>query len=190
MKFFSKKKERKDKLGQLIHTIALEKLPEGDPNQHSYGRPTATDAALYYLAGYVVKKAGKFSSCHECKATLLATDGVPPAAIFTEMRSFVPGALQLPSKALTALLTRIEKAIAVRTKSNVVFGDLFWCTVEDLTKGGSLVEVGCSSHSEELSARILKFYLVTRMHFYAKFVRQHKDTSVQVKVARKRAKLL
>ncbi|KAH6943022.1 hypothetical protein HPB50_014029 [Hyalomma asiaticum] len=47
------KKEREDKLGQLIHKIVLEKLPEGDTNQHNYGRPTAIDAALHYLAGYV-----------------------------------------------------------------------------------------------------------------------------------------
>lgn len=132
LEVFQQKKEREDKFGQLIHTVVLEKLPEGDPNQHSYGRPTAADAALYYLAGYVVKKEGKFSSCHDCKATFLATDGVPPAAILTEMRSFFSGPLQLPSKALTAMLKHIEKAIAVRTKSNVVFGDLFWCIVEDL----------------------------------------------------------
>ncbi|KAL3208653.1 hypothetical protein MRX96_052505 [Rhipicephalus microplus] len=96
------KKEREDKLGQLMHSIVLEKLPEEDANQHDYGRPTPHDAALYYLAGYVVKKAEKFSSCGDCKATLLATNDVPSAAILTETRSFVPGALQLPSKDLTS----------------------------------------------------------------------------------------
>lgn len=184
------KKEREDKLGQLMHSIVLEKLPEEDANQHDYCRPTPHDAALYYLAGYVVKKAEKFSSCGDCKATLLATNDVPSAAILTEMRSFVPGALQLPSKDLTSLLTDVESAITERTRDNVVFGDLFWCIVKDLTQGHSLAQVGCGVHSEELSARIMKFYLVTRMHFYARFLRQHKDTSVQVKVARKRAKLL
>ncbi|KAH8038615.1 hypothetical protein HPB51_002739 [Rhipicephalus microplus] len=184
------KKEREDKLGQLMHSIVLEKLPEENANQHDYGRPTPHDAALYYLAGYVVKKAEKFSSYGECKATLLATDDVPSAAILTEMRSFVPGALQLPSKDLTSLPTDVESAITERTRDNVVFGDLFWCIVKDLTQGHSLAQVGCGVHSEELSARIMKFYLVTRMHFYARFLQQHKDTSVQVKVARKRAKLL
>ncbi|KAH9385086.1 hypothetical protein HPB48_027125 [Haemaphysalis longicornis] len=62
------KKEREDKLGQLMHNIVLEKLPEEDANQHDYGRPTPHDAALYYLAGYVVKKAEKFLSCDDCKA--------------------------------------------------------------------------------------------------------------------------
>ncbi|KAH6920332.1 hypothetical protein HPB50_028680 [Hyalomma asiaticum] len=73
-------------------------------------------------------------------------DDVPPAAILTELRSFVPSALQLPSKALTSLLTRIESAIAKRTKSNMVFGDLFWSIVEDLTKGSSLVEYVCFNY--------------------------------------------
>ncbi|KAL3181308.1 hypothetical protein MRX96_008804 [Rhipicephalus microplus] len=123
------KKERKDKLGQLMHSIVLEKLPEEDANQHDYHRPTPHDAALYYLAGYVVKKA-KFSSCGDCKATLLATDDVPSAAILTEMRSFVTGALQLPSQDLTSLLTDVASAITERTRNNVVFGDLFWCIVQ------------------------------------------------------------
>ncbi|KAH7964589.1 hypothetical protein HPB51_027173 [Rhipicephalus microplus] len=118
------KKEREDKLGQLMHSIVLEKLPEEDAKPHDYGRPTPHDAALYYLAGYVVKKAENFSSCGDCKATLLATNDVPSAAILTEMRSFVPGALQLPSKDLTSLLTDVESAITERTRDNVVFGDL------------------------------------------------------------------
>ncbi|KAL3177314.1 hypothetical protein MRX96_009996 [Rhipicephalus microplus] len=142
------KKEREDKLGQLMHSIVLEKLPEVDANQHDSGRPTPHDAALYYLAGYVVKKAEKFSSCGDCKATLLATDDVPSAAILTEMRSFVPGALQLPSKYLTSLLTDVESAITKRTRDNVVFGDLSWCIVKDLTQGHSLAQVGCGVHSE------------------------------------------
>lgn len=34
LEVLQQKKEREDKLGQLIHTIALEQLPEEDPNQH------------------------------------------------------------------------------------------------------------------------------------------------------------
>lgn len=83
------------------------------------------------------------------------------------------GTLKLPSKIPTALLTHIEKAIAVRSKSNVVFGDFFWCIVEDLTKGGSLVEVECSSHSEQLSARNLKFHLVTQIFKVSTCTQRH-----------------
>ncbi|KAL3226633.1 hypothetical protein MRX96_024833 [Rhipicephalus microplus] len=151
-------------------------------------RKNSPKIKLYYLAGYVVKKAEKFSSCGDCKATLLATDDVPSAAILTEMRSFVPGALQLPSKDLTSLLTNVESAIMERTRDNVVFGDMFWCIVKDLTQGHSLAQVGCGVHSEELWHHEV---LPGHPHaFYARFLRQHKDTSVQVKVARKRAKLL
>lgn len=65
-----------------------------------------------------------------------------------------------------SLLTCVESAKTERTRENVVFGDLFWCIVKDLTQGHSLVQVGCGVQSEELSARIKKFYLVTRMHFF------------------------
>ncbi|KAH8027288.1 hypothetical protein HPB51_004115 [Rhipicephalus microplus] len=54
-------------------------------------------------------------------------------AILTEMRSFVPGALQLPSKDLTSLLTDVESAITERTRDNVAFGDLFCFVPTDKT---------------------------------------------------------
>lgn len=46
LEVLQQKKEREDKLGQLMHNIVLEKLPEEDANQYNYGRPTTHDAAL------------------------------------------------------------------------------------------------------------------------------------------------
>lgn len=125
LEVLQQKKEREDKLGELMHNIVLYKLPGEDSNQHNYGQPTANDAALYYLAGYIAKKYANCSSCHDCKATLPTTYDVPHAPNLTKMSSFAPGALQLPLKALTSLLTRIESTITETTKTNTVFGDFF-----------------------------------------------------------------
>lgn len=87
---------------------------------------------MYYLARYVVKKASKFSECVECGATITDSQSVPPATIFTEARSFVPAALKHPSKSLTELLGAIESVLDVETKTQKVFGSLFWKIVDVL----------------------------------------------------------
>lgn len=189
MDALSKKEAREDKLGKCISQIEFQEPVAEDNLQHSYSRSTARQNALHYLAGYVAKKARKSTTCADCLAALVSTDNVPPAAKLTEMRSFVPGALQHPSDALTSLVDGIERVIEKKTEKKEAFGDLFWDILEELSQN-TLVRVGCSVHFEELSARVLKFYLVTRMHFYTKFLHQQENASIQVKAARKRAKLI
>lgn len=65
------------------------------------------------------------------------------------------------------MLNAIDSVTEQKTQDNKMFGDLFWSMVQELSKK-PLVRVGLSTHSEEHCARIIKFYLVTHMHFYAK----------------------
>lgn len=102
---------------------------------------------MYYLAGYVVKKASKFSECVECRATITDTQSVPAASVLTEARSFVPGALKHPSKSLTELLGAVESVVEAETKTQKVFGNLFWKTV-DVISGLRLARVRCNVHYE------------------------------------------
>lgn len=185
----SKKEAREEQLAKVVSQIELREPVAADTLQHSYVRTTAQASALYYLGGYVAKKAHKFTSCEDCLATCVSDGHVPAAAALTEMKSFVPGSLQHPSGALTSMLSSIEHVIQRSTKDNKVFGDLFWNIMEELSEC-VLTRVGCTEHFEVLSARIIKFYLTTRMHFYSRFIRQQQDSSVPVKSARKRAKLL
>lgn len=50
------KEARNEKLQSFLASVNLEECPEG-ATEHSYSRATPKDAVLYYLAGYVVKKA-------------------------------------------------------------------------------------------------------------------------------------
>lgn len=144
---------------------------------------------MYYLAGYVVKKASKFSECVECRATITDTQSVPAASVLTEARSFVPGALKHPSKSLTELLGAVGSVVEAETKTQKVFGNLFWKTV-DVISGLRLARVGCNVHYEEFTVRIVKFYLTVRMHFYTRFLAERSQVSEKVKNARKKARLL
>lgn len=185
----SRKEDRQRKLAAIISQIDLQEEADADSLQQSDSRPFASTAVLHYLGGYVAKKSAKMTDCSDCHATLVAASDVPPAAILTELRSFVPGALKNPSGALTCMLSGIECIIERQTKSNKVFGDLFWTILGELSEN-TLSRVGCPMHFQELSARIIQFYLATRMHFYARFLEQRRGSSLEVKAARKRAKLL
>lgn len=70
------KEARNEKLQSFLASVNLEECPEG-ATEHSYSRTTTKDAVLYYLAGYVVKKALKFSECVECRATITDTQSMP-----------------------------------------------------------------------------------------------------------------
>ncbi|KAL3172073.1 hypothetical protein MRX96_043484 [Rhipicephalus microplus] len=181
--------DRQRKLVTVIGQIELQEDVDGDALQRSDSRSAASTAVLYYLGGYVVKKAAKMTSCSDCHCTLESASDAAPAAVLTELRSFVPGALKHPSAALTCMLSGVECVIERHTKSNQVFGDLFWRILEELSEN-TLSRVGCPLHFQELSARIIKFYLATRMHFYSRFLEQQRSSSAQIKAARKRAKLL
>ncbi|KAH6935921.1 hypothetical protein HPB50_011458 [Hyalomma asiaticum] len=107
----AQKQAREERLAGFLKRIELREQAPDDEFQHNYNRPVARDAVLYYLAGYVVKKAGTFSTCTDCVSTLTDTCNVPPAALMTEVRSYVPSALQQPSSAPTCLLSGIEGVI-------------------------------------------------------------------------------
>lgn len=182
------KETRKEKLESLLRSITLEEQPVSALD-HGYSRPTARDTVLYYLGGYVVKKASKFSGCADCLATITDTQNVPAAAVLTEMRSFVPGALKHPSRSLTNLLAGIESVVESETKGERVFGNLFWSIVDILTSH-ALPQLGCSLHFEQFTVQVIKFYLIMRMHFYTRFLAERSRVSEKVKNARKKSRLL
>lgn len=184
----TEKQKRNKQLDSLLKSITLQDHPTS-ALEHGYNRARAQDSVLYYLSGYVAKKALKFSSCTECQASVTNTECVPPAAILTEKRSFVPGALKHPSQALNELLTVVEAVVQEETKTGKVFGNLFWCIVDVVSKR-KLVSLGCGLHTEEFTAQIIKFYLVMRMHFYSRFLAERNHVSEQVKAARKKSRLL
>ncbi|KAL3212218.1 hypothetical protein MRX96_036065, partial [Rhipicephalus microplus] len=114
----SRKEDRQRKLAAVISQIELQEDVDGSALQRSDSRSAASTAVLYYLGGYVVKKAAKMTSCSDCHCTLEAASDAAPAAVLPELRSFVPGALKHPSAALTCMLSGIECIIERHTKSN------------------------------------------------------------------------
>lgn len=82
----AQKQARQERLAEILQKIQLQEHAPDDEFQPNYNRAVTRQAFLYYLAGYVVKKARKFTSCTDCINTLVDACHVPQAAIPTEMR--------------------------------------------------------------------------------------------------------
>lgn len=68
------KETRNEKLQSLLASVTLEERPEA---QADTATAAPQDAALYYLAVYVVKKTSMFSNCIGCRATITDPQSMP-----------------------------------------------------------------------------------------------------------------
>lgn len=155
---------------------------------HVYSSPTVEDSATYYLCGYVVRKCRKMTTCTECIDDITGGENLPPEATFTIAKSYTPQSLLHPSIRMFNCFKVIEHAIH-KELDKKVFGDMFW-HVLDVICESSIEPLGCKEHCHEFTVRIVKFYLVTRMHFHSRAVTKNLAVSEKAKHARKKTKLL
>ncbi|KAH7986023.1 hypothetical protein HPB49_026159 [Dermacentor silvarum] len=128
----------------------------------------ASDSRLiYYIAGYVAKKCIAGTKCEECCRQLLALkDGTAPdTACLTS--AVDRGGLLFPSPNLNALVTSLENTFthcfSVHELRRESLLDLV--SFLQLTK---LQLVGCHEHSISVTNKVIKFYVLSRLHFYLK----------------------
>lgn len=158
-------------------------------DDHGYNDPAPETTALYYLAGYVAFKLRKTTRCENCmKEALGSQDSIPPAAVLVIERAFVTGSLVFPSNKLFTCISSAEHTFRQVCKGET-FGDLFWDVLDALIKKGTNT-VGCPEHAEKLTAELIHFYLLTRMHFFARLKCQENDSAVRAQRERKKAKLV
>ncbi|KAH7960877.1 hypothetical protein HPB49_024191 [Dermacentor silvarum] len=124
---------------------------------------------IYYGAGYVVRKTMKKISCLECASSLCI---LPVQATSNSNASltqaFDHGGLLYPSKPLERLATELENAFTVFFFSrNQLHAESMTCFLS-FVQGNELKMVGRHVHGREVTANIIKFYALTRLHFLAK----------------------
>lgn len=156
---------------------------------HVYSCPSVEDTAVYYLCGYVVHKCRKMITCQECLADITADENVPPEVVLTLAKSYVPGSLLHPSTKMFKCLKLIECIVHAGLEKKKVLGDMFWHILDSFAKS-SVEPLGCRAHCDEFTVRVIKFYLVTRMHFHSRAVTKDLSTNEKVRHARKKTKLL
>lgn len=140
----------------------------GHGTQHTAMVVEASDSRLvYYMAGCVARKSVASTKCAECSQQLLQgrNESAPAAASLTA--AVDRGDLLYPSAKLSALVTSLENAFthcfSVRELNSDSIIDLV--SFLQLRK---LTLVGCFDHCMSLTNKIIKFYVLTRLHFMSR----------------------
>lgn len=141
---------------------------------------------IYYMAGYVARKCVLKLNCASCKDILLVEPN--EAAVHHLPSEYTKhcdwGGLLYPSKNLYCFVAELENLFTECFST----GELHANSISDVI---SLVRqtfihsnaVGCSVHKEEISMKVVSFYVLTRLHFLVKGLNSENSAK------RKRAKL-
>lgn len=162
----------------IAETSDAKKLQETNSDQY----------IIAYMAGYIVRKAQKWTSCETCLNSLESPcDADIEANQMIKMLTLK--SLKYPSQSLRNMLTEIEKIILTIVRDECFQADTFFHICYTLQEV-KLPLVGCCAHNEELTKRLLNFYLIMRSNFINKAQNLSRaELKEKTKKARKNAKL-
>ncbi|XP_077515372.1 uncharacterized protein LOC144125654, partial [Amblyomma americanum] len=156
--------------------------PDQMSDGHSYFRGSPDDSVVYYLSGYVVHKVSNRTECQLCLHDIgSAAPVVGSDAYLTRYRSFKEGSLRHPSIKMLHFVRVVNESVSLSLDEEGLCGDLFWKVLNEL---------GCDQHKPTFTCQVLYFFIVTRMHFYARDVNRRLQTREKVAIASKKARLL
>lgn len=123
---------------------------------------------IFYIAGYVVCKSLKKFPCPDCASCLC----IMPLQAESNCNSTLTnqsnhGGLLYPSDTLEKLITKLENAFTVFFSRNKLHAESLVSFLLFL-QGHELEKVGCIEHRRKLTTAIIKFYTLTRLHFFTK----------------------
>jgi hypothetical protein len=148
---------------------------------------TTKDNIMYYVAGFVLSRVKRVTSCDSCIGHLTGKPGnyVDAALLNVKLR----GALHWPSDILFQCLRDVDNVISSYTFDKF---SPFMCSsiIEDSLPAMLPVRaVLCPSHASTLAAEILLYYVLTRLHWHAKTLSREATSRKMTKNNRKKAKL-
>lgn len=129
---------------------------------------------VYHMAGYVAKKCVEKSGCDTCRAFLLVPASEGRTHVESAFTSFCDkGGLLYPSAELFDFVNYLESIFTDCFSLNRLHANSI-LDVLSLVKGKDKI-VGCAAHEADLKAKIVRFYIVTRLHFLIKGVNRAKE---------------
>lgn len=128
---------------------------------------------ISYVSGYVARKAMLWcNNCDRCIASLTSDE---PGANTRFIELKLRGYLLYPSDKLEKLVTLLETSVQTAVANYEMCGDYVFYLVDEVmkTKLGDL-RLGCEDleHQKTLTKRVMKFFLITRMHFLCRTLSQ------------------
>ena len=133
---------------------------------HSYRSIPVERYLTHFMAGFTAFKQKKLvKNCQECLQTIVKPrEEASEGDAFTLMKESF-GGYTLPSDSLVALIKAVEVAAADCHANHGVQEDMLFTTVKQYLKINADCFVGCLEHTEVVTKKILKYYLITRMYF-------------------------
>ncbi|KAE8739250.1 hypothetical protein FOCC_FOCC015248 [Frankliniella occidentalis] len=173
--------ERKEKINEILDEVvtngeALEALPLAHQLDHSY-QPQAKEMdsqIVTFMAGFTSFRKQKVAGgCTDCILTFTQfREEAGPDHDFTKTKEIYDG-YTYASDEMVRLIKAAEKAVQESTHNHDIHEDMFITTLKYLKiEPGSMV--GCINHMEEVTKKIVMFYLTMRMFFIAE--RKNKES--------------
>lgn len=139
-----------------------------NPDHSSYAVESSDSRLVFYMAGYVARKFTRKHCCEQCGSALTVSREEAGCNVNSEFtRCFDKGGLLYPCAELAKLVSLLEEAFTFFFSS----GKLHAFSVFDFMQFVSslkLQKVGCKVHQKELTAKIVQFFVLTRLHFFTK----------------------
>lgn len=141
-------------------------LNDNNDIDHTYHIMKTSPSVLAYLCGYIARKAKRFSKCQGC------LDLVKGPPLENEEKNILinvltHGFLTYPSKKLESLIATLESAVLYVLSTNPINQDTLSQILFKL-ENTFIPFIGCSEHKDKFTSAIVRFYLVSRMHFICK----------------------
>lgn len=153
---------------------SAERLLHSVPVDHRECIEQKSDSRLvHYMAGYVARKFLSRSNCEKCKSSLLDSSGNKDETCqFTAMCD--KGGLLYPSQAVFEAVKRLEDIFTVYFSQEKLCSDSI-LDVMSLVKLQFGDSIGCAQHEDSLTTELIKFYVLTRLHFYVRGLNQSRE---------------
>lgn len=144
-------------------------------SDHSSCVVKVSDARLvFYMAGYVARKFRSKSACNKCASELTVGKEVAKRDINSDFtQHFDKGGLLYPCSELAKLVSLLEDAFTLFFCTRQLYAYSIHDFMQFLTSV-QLEQVGCDVHRKELTAKIIQFFVLTRLHFFTKSLNKEK----------------
>lgn len=144
---------------------------------HDYFLCTISDYVLCYVTGYIARKGQRFAKfmdnkqstvCDDCLRTLVLgpTDEIPETHRLILLKT--KGGLKHLSAALVNLLSILGQATIKEMKNGEINAYILFSITNIIGILSPLPLVGCGKHENEVTQKIIRFFLTTRMCFLCK----------------------
>ncbi|KAL3209921.1 hypothetical protein MRX96_037562 [Rhipicephalus microplus] len=168
--------------------LALNSIEKAAPDHVACVSAKSDERLIFYVAGYVARKFLAKTSYDACKNVLLADKNDIKnlqAAQLTQLKD--NSGLLYPSGFLFRFLKNLENlftgCFSAQELHHESIMDVIW-----LIKSRPQHRVGCTDHAEMLTAKMVAFFITTRLHFFVKSLNrarmQKRETAKYLKLSR------